>query len=424
VARHTRDLDNELLEGGYRPCDVRAVTSETVSLDSASRGRRVAFAGSLVLAMGAGVYPLFAINALAPLVTADLDITRAQLGTVSALAFAIAAVGGVVGGRVVNQRTARVVLVVLYLAGAVACLAVAAADSYVQLVLAAAICGVALSFSNPVTNHLVAERVQPGRQGTLMGVKQSGVQVAQLLAGALLPTMAVFWYWRGALAVSVVLPLLGVAAAILLFPPAPGSPVQARTRRVRQRLDPAVWRLSAYAFLMGVVVQGTGTYLALYAFERVHLGATTAGLAVAVVGLVGTFARVLWGRRVEASASDAIPLAVLAVLAMLSMFVLLSASHVGSVALWGGTVLFGVSAVAANVVVMLAVLRRCTPSQTAQASGVVGAGMYLGFMVGPPAFGLIVDHAGSYDPAWVGLAVVCTAAVAVSASLRRSEVRR
>ncbi len=401
-----------------------AVTSEADSRQWAPLGRRVGFTSSLLLAMGAGVYPLFAINALAPLVTADLGISRTELGTASALAYAIAAVGGVTGGRAVNQRTARLVLVVLYLAGAVACLAVAVADSYLQLVMAAAIAGCALSFSNPVTNHLVAEQVPAGRQGTLMGIKQSGVQVAQLLAGALLPGVAVLWHWRGALAVTALIPLLGLVAAMVLFPAGRRLPEQTEAVRSREPLDPAVWRLSAYAFLMGVAVQATGTYVALYAFERVHLGATVAGLTVAVIGLVGTVARVLWGRRVESGAGDARPLAVMAGLAALAMLILLSAAHLGTMALWVGIVLFGLSAVASNVVVMLAVMRRSRPGQTAFASGIAGAGMYLGFMVGPPVFGLAVDELDSYDPAWMGLAVICVAAATVCASLRRAKGRR
>lgn len=400
------------------------VRTGTPAGSAVSRGRRVAFAGSLLLTMGVGSYPLFAVSALAPMVTADLGISRTQLGTVSALAFAIAAVGAVTGGMVINRRTARAVLVVLYLAGAAACVAVAAADSYVELLVAAAIAGISMSASNPITNHLIAERLPAGRRGTLMGVKQSGVQVAQLMAGALLPTAAALWHWRGAVAVSVVVPLLGLAAAILLFRPLPvaTSPTQPAPRR--ERLDPVVWRLSGYALLLGTAVQATSTYLTLYAYERVGLSVAVAGLAIAVIGLVGTIARVVWGRWAGERRADGLGLVVIAVLSAVAMLALLSAAHVGAFALWVGTVLFGASGVAANVVVMVAVMRRSGPRQTAQASGVVGGGLYLGFMLGPPAFGALVDALDSYDAAWVGLAVLCVAAATVGASLSRSESRR
>ena len=53
---------------------------------------------------------------------------------------------------------------------------------------------------NKVTNKLITEQVPLGQQSAVMGVKQSGVQLAVFLAGATMPSAAASFGWRWAVA--------------------------------------------------------------------------------------------------------------------------------------------------------------------------------------------------------------------------------
>lgn len=63
--------------------------------------------------------------------------------------------------------------------------------------------GLAMGINNRLTNRLVALHASRGRRGLVVGVKQSGVKVSHLAAGAALPLLAATVGWRqGLLAVS------------------------------------------------------------------------------------------------------------------------------------------------------------------------------------------------------------------------------
>ena len=91
--------------------------------------------------------------------------------------------------------------------------------------------------------------------------------------------------------------------------------------------------------------------------------------------------------------------------------------------MWVGAALFSFSALAANVVVMLAVVRTVGPDAVRRASGWTSRGLYLGYMAGPPLFGSIVDGA-SFGVAWLACAAVGVALLALSAAWWRQDSLR
>jgi MFS family permease len=97
-------------------------------------------------------------------------------------------------------------------------------------------------------------------------------------------------------------------------------------------------------------------------------------------------------------------LTLLAALASLAILAIICASAVASWLLWVGAALFSCSVLAANVVVMLAVVRAAATS-IGRSTGLVSLGLFLGFMVGPPATGVVVDQAG-FAPAWCVLLAI------------------
>lgn len=374
----------------------------------------------LLLIMAAGPLPLFAISALAPTLTAELGMSRAQLGALPAVAFALAALVAWRGGRATDVVSARSVSIGVSLTALAALVAVAVSRSLTALLVAAVFAGLSISLANPVTNSAVGQFVPISRRGVVTGVKQSGVQVGQVVAGTVVPATALLLGWRGAVALLLLAPLVGLLLAITTLPGGRGESPRAAARvstGTSTRRTSGIRLLSAYTLVVAAAVQSTGVYASLYAFERVGLGASAAGATVGAVGAAGVVARVVLGRAVDRWTSLRTTLVTLAAGAAAAAGAFLAAEHVGPPLLWVAAVAFGSSALAANAIVMVAVLRTAEEHEIGQATGVVSVGMYVGFAIGPALFGALVQTTGTYAAGWSMVMVLCLVAAVVATRL-------
>ena len=367
---------------------------------------------TLPLAMGAGPISLYALSALSPLVIDELHLSRSQLGSLATVTFVVGAVGSMAAARATNTFGSRYVLVALFVAAGLAVGIVAAARSLLWLFVGVAVSGWAQSMSNPATNDLISVFVPSPRQGVLIGIKQSGVQMSQFLAGIALPTAALILGWRGAIAITATLAFAGWGLTLR------GVPRLASASHTHgeqhQRLPFEVWWLSGYMFLMAAALQATNVYLPLFSYQRLGFGTTTAGLTVAAVGGMGLLARIFWGRVSGQAGNSRTLLMGMAVASVIAAVLLLGAQTTGRAWwVWAAATLDGTTAVAANVVVVVTVIRWMDRRTVSTASGVLAVAMYLGFAVGPLSFGLLVDDFGGYTAAWTAVGIVYAAAAVV-----------
>jgi len=391
-----------------------------------ARRSEIGFVVTLTLGMAVCTFLPYALGALGPFITDDLGITRTALGSLTTVMYAVGAVLSPVAGPLVDRFGGRRSLVVAFATGGLGVATAAVGGRhYAGLVAGAAVFGVSVAFGNPATNQLAARVVQAGRHGIVTGVKQSGVQIGAFLAGLVLPGVAGAAGWRSALGGCA---LLGAAGLVLTgrYVPRPsageGAVTAATTvaaadgrpsRALRRRLDRAVNRLTVYALLMGFGVGAVGAYLPLYAVEELGFSRGTAGLAAALVGLVGIVARVGWGRRQDRTTKPVIrSLGTLAIGSVVASGALWAGASLGSGLLWAGAALFGATAVAWNALGMLSIVRDVEVSVAGRASGRVLLGFYIGFLVGPVTFGWSVDHVG-YAAGWAAV----TAGFALAAAL-------
>ncbi|HVW31464.1 MAG TPA: MFS transporter [Acidimicrobiia bacterium] len=378
------------------------------------------FVVTLTLGMAVCTFLPYALGALGPFITDDLGITRTALGSLTTVMYTVGAALSPVAGPLVDRFGGRRSLIVAF-AGGAAGVGVAAAGGrhYGGLVAGAAVFGISVAFGNPATNQLAARGIHTGRQGLVTGIKQSGVQVGAFLAGLVLPEVAGAVGWRGALGFCGV---LGVAGLVLtgLFvartadgavaaepaggrPDAGGRPGDGRSPGRRSPLGRDVNRLAVYALLMGFGVGAVGAYLPLYAVEELGYSRGTAGLAAALMGLVGIGARIGWGRRHDRTTRPVMrSLGTLAAGSVLASLAMGLAAPAGSGLVWLGAGLFGATAVAWNALGMLAIVRDVEVSVAGRASGRVLLGFYVGFLLGPVSFGWAVDHHG-YGAAWAAV---------------------
>ncbi|MPZ87309.1 MAG: MFS transporter [Nitriliruptorales bacterium] len=384
-----------------------------------NRAWRVGFGTTLALAMGMGPSALYALNVLSPLVVTELGLSRAAFGSLASLSFAVAVPCSMVGGRVVDRMGGRRLLVVLFASAAVAVLLLALAGSYLWLLAAAAVAGFSQSTSNPVTNQLVSAHLPAGRQGLVMGVKQSGVQMTQFAVGMLLPPLAVLVGWRASAAVLLVPAVAALALTARYVPGRLATAGRSPAGTVGGGSAAFVWWLCGYLFLVGVAVQAANAYLPLYAFEVVGLPAAVAGSVAGLVGAVGIAGRIGLGRLAERTGDPGRLLVGLALAAVLAFATLAWAGSAGSLLLIGAAA-YGATAATAVVVVMISVVRSLPPQTVGRATGLMSLGLYAGFASGPVAFGALVDATGSYRLGWTAAAALCAAGAGAAAGWRRS----
>lgn len=352
--------------------------------------------------MGAATFALTCYAVLAADLISEFEVDRWQIG---ALVTAMSLGGALMSprvGRIADAMGAKRSASATILLGTVALVGLALAPSYWLIVVAALVGGVAQAMANPATNKLIALHIAPGRRGMITGIKQSGVTAASALGGVLLPPVAAVAGWRWAVGLFAVLATGGWVLSLLL-PPDPAAHGGAGISAVA-RLDPYIYRVAVYGFILGGAGTAIFTFLPLYAEESLGLGPSSAGLAVAVVGVAGVVGRISWGRFAEVTFGTWRSLEYIAVIAAGAAAVLVAAPNAPWL-LWVAAVLTGFSASAWNAVGMLAVIETVTPAQAGRASGVVLLGFLSGLGLGAPLFGYSIDRLGTYGPGWTAVAI-------------------
>lgn len=375
--------------------------------------RTAAIAATLTFASIAGTFGQFALGSLSPYLTVEFSLTRTELGLATTTVFVIAALVSAPVGRAVDHFGGRLLTAALFVAAASSWWVMATAQAYVVLLAGAALAGVSLAAANPATNRVVASEVENGAQAKVMGIKQAGAPFAGVLAGGLLPIGAEALGWRGTLYVASAVGILGAVAALRWVPRHLVTP-EVRAREERMADATVIRWLSRYAFFMGVGMSATFAYATLYAYEDIGLTRAEAGLTLAVIGTLGAALTVvggLWARRARQMSKA---LARLALGAAGFTVITAAAAELHPSFLWIGLAGFGVTAIPWHVLGMTAIVRNLSSARAGRGSGTVLLAFFLGVVVSPFIFGVLVDATDSYAVGWGWVAASFLGASAVA----------
>ncbi|MFL4479185.1 MFS transporter [Paeniglutamicibacter sp. ORCA_105] len=391
----------------------------------------------LLVAVGIGPLLTYGLSAVSELVISELAISEAQFGLLATVCFGAGAIGNAAFGRFTDRQPDSRLLALVFALATLALLLAAIPGGYVLLLVASGVAGLAQSFPNGVTNRILAERVPEDRRIGWIGIKQSGVQVSQLVASLGFPALAAWIGWHGASGVGAVAAvLLGVVALRVLHavPLLPKVPVPVGPTPAGAPAPPPtsirflIWALAAFGFINGMGVQATNVYLSLYAVRELDFSLVLGGVAAAAAGAIGVAARVGWGRMMSRGTAAPPLLLLLALLALAGAGVFLAAGATGSaLLLWLAVALHGASALGVSVVLMAAVVRSVPSSSMGMATGMVTAGQFGGFTVGPLVMGTLVGSPGGFALGWTAVAGIYLLCVALGMYLvlrRRRRNRR
>lgn len=351
-----------------------------------------------------------AIGVLGPLLIDDLGLTRAQLGVVASFIPLTGALAAPFSGTLVDRFGGRRLSMLLFVSSGAGLMLFAIAPNVWFLALAALVAGVAMGTGNPTTNALIATHVARGRQGVIVGVKQTGVQLAAVIVSAAVPVLAVWFGWRVAAGVVVGLVVALTLTVLWKVPPdphtnGPGGPRAAGAESSRWA---PTWWLAGYAFVLGAGSASIVTYIPLYAVETVDFSVPQAGLVATMVAAAAAAARIGWARlaeRVKRTSEILMLIAALSVVGHLLMVVVGASPFV----LWVAALLLGASSVAWNGVVMLHVVSHAPAGTAGRVSGRIQFAFTFGMFFSPIVFGVSLDALSSYTVPWLTMAAICAA---------------
>lgn len=364
---------------------------------------------------------IFVLAALASTVMEEFAINRFQIGMLGAANTLSGAFTAPFSGRAVDRFGPRRSVQLVLVLSAIGYFLTAAAPSFWLLIAASVFGGLPQGAGNPATNKLIGVESPEGRRGVVTGIKQSGVQLGVVISGGLIPGSAALVGWRWAVA-SLGVVTLGIAFyARARFPEesttsASGETVQAKAH-TPTTLDPrtkkTVYAIAAYSTLLGFTAGGVTRFLPLFAEEVLGFTESTAGLVLALSGLLAIGARLLWGRLAEHRIGTAPALIILGLGSSLVCWLLLANDAVGAWLIWVIAIVTAFSISAWNVVAMLAVIKDVPLEASGRASGIVLFGFLGGLSIGSPIVGALVDATGSYQSSWIMLGVAALMGVGV-----------
>jgi len=374
----------------------------------------VALATLLTLAMGMPMMVFYAIGVLGPQMVADLGFPQTYLGWLTASTFGLAALASPWAGAWVQRIGSRNGLVALFMLVGLSFTLIRLLPGFGGIVMALLFCGLAQALANPATNQAIAQTIAPARKAAMVGFKQSGVQASALIAGLVLPGLSEWLGWRGAFAVWVPLAVILAYASIRLFPATTTTRTAASFKLACP--SPWLWMLMAIQLCAGLALSSFITFLGVHAQQ---LGVTTqiVGMMVSGFGVMGILSRVVLTPVSSRMRDETLLLLLLFLCAIAALLLMRLAEPDIHWPLWGAALGMGASAVATNAIAMSLLLRDARFGAPARSAGMLSAGFFGGFALGPPVFGALLALAGGFSGAWLFLISALAAGSLCSATL-------
>src|SRR5215472_3580941 len=360
--------------------------------------------------------------AIGPVLSRSLGLSRAELGLLTSAIWGGMLIGMLPFGMLVDRYGERSMLLIggVLLAGFL--LLASRASTFEPLFIALVPAAVGASAASPGGTRALAAWFEPRLRGTAIGIRQTGVTGAGVLAALMLPPIAVNFGWRPAFLTVAALALLAIGAFVVFYRE---PPVESRTARValdvRQLARNPVWvAATAYGWVFMGALGSVVAYLAVSLNQDAGLGALQAGLMLAVLQVGGIAGRLGFGVLSDRLGSRGTVMALSAALAVATCLLMAALGHgrAGTAGLVGIAFLLGVSCMGWNAL-YITISAEVVPVQSAATA--VGAGTtitFTGMFAVPPLFGLIADHAGSYVWSWLALGAWALVGTVVALTIR------
>ena len=377
-----------------------------MSLKTKSSERATIASCCACVGMGAslGFIPGF----LATVLSEDLDISRGKIGLIVGIYFGATGIGSIPAGRFTDKFGARNVATINMLLVAASSLLIAVFDTYAMWIAGSVVGGMGYALGNTSTNVAIGHTVPLERRTLAMSVKTSGVPLMATIAAATAPWAANVWSWQRVLVFNAV-----VAAITGLFTYLVLDDDRSESTRgaAPTPLPKDFYWFGIAAFLLIGGSQPLYSWTVSYLEESLNAPASLSGGIMAIASFTGVIVMIcngVWADRLGALKRIPLVMLLLSVSAFSVCLVILG-TVIGTFIVVIGLTL-GVSTQLAAIGTMHAAVIDKAPKSVGRATGITMTGYYLGALVTPAGFGLLVDISDTYIYSWLAtLAILITA---------------
>src|SRR3984957_598306 len=305
-------------------------------------------------------------------------------------------------GYVLDRVGERIVLTAGSALTAVAAYAAASAHSLIWVGVFLFLGGMAAAGCNSAGGGLVSGWFPPHQRGLAMGIRQTAQPLGIAVGALVIPELAERGPRAGLMFPAVVCAVAALASAIGVVD-SPRKPLATATDEELAspyRGSWVLWRIHAVSALMMMPQTVTVTFMLVWLIRNDGWSIASAGGAMAVSQLPGRLGRLLVGRWSDRIGSRMQPVAFIAALAAMTLFMLAYADHRGWRAEVALMIVVSVVAVLDNGLEATAITEFAGPFWSGRALGIQNTSQRLMAAAGPPLFGALIS-AARYPPAWV-----------------------
>jgi MFS family permease len=352
---------------------------------------------------------VFTPPVLAPAAQAAVGVPASAVGVVTALIYVSATFGALLSaGTIGRNGPMRVSQVSLALCGIGIALIGTAQLAFIAL--GALVIGFGYGAVTPSSSAILADRAPPNLRAFIFSLKQTGVPIGGVLAGALVPPMIGLTGWQGAaFAAGAVCVLLAAALQPMREGIDRGSRAPDRSPRA-SLIEPLhlvlshapLRELSIASFTYSGMQMCLGSFLVVFLHDHAGHSLSVAGAVLATAMAAGIAGRIFWGVVADRGVRPRTLLGVLGVAMSVAAFATAQISPAWPVlAVAAVSLVYGGTAVGWNGVYLSEIARIAPAGRAASATGASIAMTYAGVVSMPALFWLIVQLSGSYAAAFV-----------------------
>ncbi len=347
----------------------------------------------------------------APVATVDIGVATSAIGLFVALSYGASMASSLMAGDLVKKfgaiRVSQSCLLLCALG-----LALATIATIPSLIAAALLLGCGYGAVTPASSHILAMSTPPRKMSLVFSLKQTGVPLGGALAGALVPSLILWNGWRAAALV------VGLGCLLTALVVQPVRRVFDGEREPARRVgmtglagplrlaaaSPATRRLAIGSLCFAAAQLCLTTYLVTYLTRDLGYTLVHAGLMLSISQGAGVFARIAWGAVADRAARPLLVLGGLGCgMALCAAALAILAPDTPPLVVVLVCAAFGATAIGWNGVFLAEVAREAPPGRAGDATGGALFFTYLGILIGPSIFALLVGGGMRYPAAYVAI---------------------
>jgi|GEM_PF-6542992 len=361
--------------------------------------------------------PFYAISTLSQQIISTLAISTTQFALLTGSIFASAALLSPSAGLIVHKIGNRKSLAVLFGLSALSLGLISITSNLLELICAFLIAGSAIAIANPATNQTINTIIKPQHKAMVIGFKQSGVQLAALVAGITLPTLSIYLGWKYAFTLWSLPALLLICVTYLNIP----NNKQHQAITNHHKPTKLLLLLVTAQFFAALVISSFLSFFAIYA-GQLAVSNHLIGYMISCFGMMGIVCRIILTLISTKFNDESMLLVILFAGAAFSLFIIKYASSTNYLPLWLAVIGMGLTATPTNAIAISMIIRDANNfGNSAYASGILSSGFFAGFALGPTIFNFFTTNK-NFTNAWLFL--ICSLLIAAVFSVKLYLMRR